>query len=375
MAYNTKPVFLVLAFLFTIALPIHARHDQIRPRVDAIYQFGDSISDTGNLIRDNPIGARSGCGRLPYGQNFFLGRPTGRCSNGRLMVDFFAEHFNLPYLDAYLDRNGNFNHGVNFAVAGSTALSTYELAARRIVSRTTRSSLLPVQLSWFRSHIRSICSNPSDCKRKFANALFIVESGGNDFNYAFFGGKRMQEVYGMVPDVIGTIRRAVEQLISLGATRVVIPGNFPIGCLPIYLTTYQTNNANMYDELHCLRELNEFATYQNNFLQQTIRELQRENPTVTIIYGDYFTALRELLQNATSLGFDRHETQRACCGMGNNVYNYDASRMCARGVPVCEQPDKSVSWDGIHMTQHAYSVMANWLLKHNIVPSISKARV
>ncbi|KAL2895782.1 hypothetical protein RDABS01_000780 [Bienertia sinuspersici] len=89
-----KPFFFIaLAFSLTITtLPLlHAlHHDQIdHPTVEAIYQFGDSISDTGNLIRDNPIGEHSNFARLPYGQTFFH-KPTGRCSNGRLMIDFFG---------------------------------------------------------------------------------------------------------------------------------------------------------------------------------------------------------------------------------------------------------------------------------------------
>ena len=50
-----------------------------------IYNFGDSISDTGNLCT-------GGCpswltmGQPPYGTSYF-GRPTGRCSDGRLVVE------------------------------------------------------------------------------------------------------------------------------------------------------------------------------------------------------------------------------------------------------------------------------------------------
>lgn len=82
----------------------------------------------------------------------------------------------------------------------------------------------------------------------------------------------------------------------------MIPGNFPIGCMPIYLANFQTNDTRMYDRLHCLKELNEFATFQNKFVQQTIRELQLEHPHATIIYADYFYALKGLLQHATSIG-------------------------------------------------------------------------
>ncbi|KAL2895788.1 hypothetical protein RDABS01_000786 [Bienertia sinuspersici] len=310
-------------FLTITTLPLlHAiHHDQIdHPTVEAIYQFGDSISDTGNLIRDNPIGEHSNFARLPYGQTFFH-KPTGRCSNGRLMIDFFAEYFKLPYLDAYLNKDGNFTHGVNFAVAGSTALSTPTLAAQGIMSPITNSSL-GVQLQWFKSHLQSTCSINSS-------------------------------------------------VIQHGATQVVIPGNFPIGCMPIYLANFETNDISMYDKLHCLKELNEFAKFQNKILQQTIIQMQINHPKVTIIYGDYFSALKGLLQHAASLGFDKHETQKTCCGMGDNAYNFNMTQMCGgNGVSVCPHPHKRVSWDGVHMTQHAYKVMATWLLKYNILPRI-----
>ena len=57
-------------------------------RYNAIWNFGDSISDTGNLC----VG---GCpawltmGQPPYGETFFH-RPTGRCSDGRVIVDFLG---------------------------------------------------------------------------------------------------------------------------------------------------------------------------------------------------------------------------------------------------------------------------------------------
>lgn len=50
---------------------------------NSIYQFGDSISDTGNLIRVHPTRPAAS---LPYGET--LGRPTGRYSDGLLIIDF-----------------------------------------------------------------------------------------------------------------------------------------------------------------------------------------------------------------------------------------------------------------------------------------------
>ncbi|KMT07930.1 hypothetical protein BVRB_6g145330 [Beta vulgaris subsp. vulgaris] len=351
------------------SLAIEDKRRQFAAAEKYLEEFGDSISDTGNLIREDPIGSHSAFARLPYGQKFFH-KPTGRCSNGLLMIDFIAEYFKLSFLDAYLNKADNFKHGVNFAVAGSTTLTTSTLAAKNILSPITNSSL-PVQLGWFKSHLQSLCKHSSDCKHKLANALFIIETGGNDFNYAFFQQKSLQDVQQMVDEVIQGITSAVQDVISSGATQVVIPGNFPIGCMPIYLNAFQTNDLNMYDELHCLKGLNEFSTFQNDHLQEAIRKLQEQHPKVAIVYADYYNALRELLKHAASLGFKKDEVQKTCCGIGNNEYNFNMTSMCGyNGVPVCKHPYERVSWDGVHMTQHAYKLMARWLLKKNIIHGI-----
>lgn len=54
----------------------------------AIFNFGDSLVDAGNLCVDG-IPAYLATARLPYGMNFF-GYPTGRCSDGRLIIDFIG---------------------------------------------------------------------------------------------------------------------------------------------------------------------------------------------------------------------------------------------------------------------------------------------
>lgn len=52
----------------------------------AIFSFGDSLADTGNRLhshRFDPVG------RFPYGETFFH-HPTGRYSDGRVMLDFIG---------------------------------------------------------------------------------------------------------------------------------------------------------------------------------------------------------------------------------------------------------------------------------------------
>lgn len=53
---------------------------------EAIYNFGDSISDTGNAEKDTK---RLMPSNSPYGSTYFK-HPSGRLSNGRLIIDFIG---------------------------------------------------------------------------------------------------------------------------------------------------------------------------------------------------------------------------------------------------------------------------------------------
>ncbi|KAL3509354.1 hypothetical protein ACH5RR_028755 [Cinchona calisaya] len=80
----------------------------------AIYNFGDSNSDTGGIAAAFfPMAA-------PCGETSFH-RPVGRASDGRLIIDFIADNLGLPFLSPYLDSVGtNFQHGANLATGGAT---------------------------------------------------------------------------------------------------------------------------------------------------------------------------------------------------------------------------------------------------------------
>ncbi|KAF5198153.1 GDSL esterase/lipase [Thalictrum thalictroides] len=122
----------------------------------SIFSFGDSLADTGNFAYYDP---HSRCKHFPYGITFF-NQSTGRCSNGRLIIDFIAQALGLPFLPSYLGHNKqDFKQGVNFAVIGATALDSASLLKRGIRVETNYS--LEVQLGWFKQLLPSLCSTPS----------------------------------------------------------------------------------------------------------------------------------------------------------------------------------------------------------------------
>ncbi|XP_060219144.1 acetylajmalan esterase-like [Lycium barbarum] len=332
-------------------------------KFDKIYQLGDSLSDTGNFIRESFLGAFSPFAKLPYGQNFPQNKSTGRCSDGLLMIDFIAQGCGLPLLNPYKDQNANFTHGANFAVAGATALPTEIMVEKKISSNSLiTNSSLSVQLDWMFSHFKSTCSS-ADCSEDLKRALFLVgEIGGNEINYGLLQGKPIEELRAMVPEIVQIIINAVKAVIGFGAVRIVIPGNFPIGCIPNLLTTFSTTNSTAYNEYHCLKDLNNLAIFYNDHLQKAIQDLKKDSPKIILIYGDYYNAYQWLLKDATNLGFGKNSLQKACCGIGGD-YNYDKSRICgAPGVPICGKPGTFISWDGVHLTQAAYKWLTKWLI-------------
>jgi len=59
-------------------------------RYAGVFAFGNSLTDTGNADIF-PATAAGPSTRQPYGQTYF-GHPTGRASDGRLIVDFLGPY-------------------------------------------------------------------------------------------------------------------------------------------------------------------------------------------------------------------------------------------------------------------------------------------
>ncbi|OAY83283.1 GDSL esterase/lipase [Ananas comosus] len=262
-----------------------------------IFSFGDSLIDTGNLL--HAVGnAHLPVGRPPYGETFF-GHPTGRFSNGRVVIDFIAEAFELPFLPPYLAGRGpeDFEHGANFAVGGATALNNSFFAAKGMEVTWTDYSL-STQLQWFKN-LLPLLSNESDYSGIMDTSLFMVgEIGGNDYNHPFFSGRlTTDEVRSFVPFVTDAIASAIHDLIKLGAKTLVVPGNLPNGCVPMYLSMFRSQNYEDYDpQTRCIKWINEFSEYHNKLLVEKLHTLRELHPDATIIYADYYGALMNIFQ-------------------------------------------------------------------------------
>ncbi|XP_010251983.1 PREDICTED: acetylajmalan esterase-like [Nelumbo nucifera] len=350
---------ILIIYSFFLSSFTSASQHKICP-FDAVYQFGDSLSDTGNSIRSS-FGVNSSASRLPYGETYFR-RPTGRWSDGLLAIDYINLALGLPLLNPYLERNASFSHGVNFAVAGSTALNnTFFMKRNLFVS--PGNIPLSVQLNWFKTHLKSTCRTLSGyCSKRLTRALvFMGEIGTNDYFYSF-GGKPIEETRTYVPYVVRAIKEGVREVVRAGAVNVIVPGIPPIGCVPTSLTFFQSNDTRSYDDMGCLKDLNEFAMYHNTHLHLALKDLRREYPQAAILYADFYAVSLSIIRRAMALGFKKDVLLKACCGVGGD-YNFSLDRPCGSpGVPVCSKPAQYLSWDGTHLTQEANKKLADWMI-------------
>ncbi|WOL11808.1 hypothetical protein Cni_G20572 [Canna indica] len=325
----------------------------------SIFSFGDSIVDTGNAMHSGSVPET--ISRLPYGQTYF-GRATGRFSDGRLVVDFIGpQALGLPLLRPYLAGGTaeDFLYGANFAFAGATALNASFFEDKGIHTFSAEYSL-GTQLEWFKQLLPLLCSE-SNSKDILRNSLILLgEIGGNDYNYALSLKTSLSELRSYVPIVVNAISEAIKVLVELGATTLVVPGNFPIGCLPIFLSINQ-NTAEEYDtQTGCINWLNDLAKYHNSMLLNEINYHRKLYPHVTIIYADYYEAALRIYRSPQLYGFKAPLS--ACCG-SDDPYNFNWSKMCGTEMAkVCSDPSAHLSWDGTHFTEATYAIIAQSLL-------------
>ncbi|XP_051194099.1 GDSL esterase/lipase At5g45910 [Lolium perenne] len=332
----------------------------------ALFNFGDSLADAGNLLATSPPGFLT-TAKLPYGQTYF-GKPTGRCSDGRLVIDHLAEEFGFPLLPPSKLNRSDLTHGANFAITGATALDTPYFEARGLGAVVWNSGALMTQIQWFRDLKPFFCnSTKEECKEFYANSLFVVgEFGGNDYNAPLFAGKGLTEAYKFMPDVIQGISDGVEALIAEGAVDLIVPGVMPTGCFPVYLNMLDMPAHEYGARSGCIRTYNTFSWVHNAHLKRALEKLRPKYPNARIIYGDYYTPVVQFMLQPEKFGFAK-QLPRACCGAPGSVakaaYNFNVTAKCGEsGATACADPSTHWSWDGIHLTEAAYGHIARgWL--------------
>ncbi|KAL7232546.1 hypothetical protein ACSBR2_010538 [Camellia fascicularis] len=321
----------------------------------AIFNFGDSNSDTG--------AGSAAFGEIdePNGMNFHLRK---RSSDGRLIIDFFAEKLGLPYLDAPLDTIGtSFKHGANFAVGGSKISpivlvgSTIPLHLGAQVSEFLQFKSRTIALS--HHHPSNTTNNPRfesnyPEPEVFSKALYTIDIGHNDISYIFYNSS--------VSTVVNDLSNSVQRLLESGAKNFWIHNTGPHGCLPGSI-----NGCKMFfkekcelDENGCVKRNNKQAVEFNKLLKEAVYKLRAKYPHAAITYVDVHSSKNYLVFNAKKLGFT--DPFSFCCGTPKiycGTRNETDNKLLGTA---CSDPSKYIVWDGVHYTQAGNRFVANLIM-------------
>ncbi|KAK7293493.1 hypothetical protein RJT34_16359 [Clitoria ternatea] len=360
----------ILLFFPSWFLSVQTREELKSCDFPAIFNFGDSNSDTGCTA------AAFYPEILPYGQTFFH-EAVGRASDGRLIIDFIAEYLGFPYLSAYINSIGtSYRHGANFAAGSSTIRRqnrtyfdggspfTLEIQTEQLNQFKARTG------KFFNRAERNSFTRNFPKPEDFAKAIYTFDIGQNDIAAAISNGMGMEDSQPVISDIVDYFANQVQNVYELGGRTLWIHNTGPIGCLPVAMPAHNANKqtpvaAGYLDQNGCVQYQNDMAKDFNKKLKKLVVKLRAQFPEASIIYVDMFSAKYELISNANKEGFV--DPSEICCGYhedGNNVNCGNKGMVNGKEIYAgsCEDPSKYISWDGVHYTEAANHWIANRIL-------------
>ncbi|CAN1281601.1 GDSL esterase/lipase At4g16230 [Linum perenne] len=327
------------------------------------FVFGDSLVDSGN---NNYIISLSKANYLPNGIDF--GKPTGRYTNGRTIVDVIGMYihicygqevgvagFTLPYLSP--DTIGPIIlQGVNYASgAGGILNETGKIFGGRIN--------MDAQIDNFAKTKNDIISmiGLAKAEKLLENALYSVTIGSNDFvnNYltpiisVFEQKSTPPDEY--VAKMIDKLRLQLTRLYDLGARKIVVVNVGPIGCIP-YIRDINPSSGDK-----CATFPNELARSYNAKLKTLVQGLSKSLTGSYLVYADVYRIVSDIVTNYKSYGFEN--ASGACCHLAGT---HGGLIPCGPWSEVCSDRSKYVFWDPYHPSDATNVIMAKRLLDGGI---------
>ncbi|KAK2640552.1 hypothetical protein Ddye_028347 [Dipteronia dyeriana] len=367
----------ILRFLFTIVPFLLPLTNSIDFNFPAVFNFGDSNSDTGALIASGIESINP-----PYGETYFK-NPSGRYCDGRIIIDFLMDAMDLPFLNAYLDSIGipSFRKGCNFAAAGSTILPA------------TATSVSPfsigIQVSQFlrfKSRVLELLLAKGKKLDKylpaedyFRKGLYMFDIGQNDLAGAFYS-KTFDQIVASIPTILLEFENGLKKLYDQGARNFWVHNTGPLGCITQNVAKFGTDPSKL-DEQGCVSGHNQAAKLFNLQLHALCKKLQGDFADSNFTYVDIYTIKSNLIANYSRYGFE--QPIMACCGYGGAPLNYDTRISCGQTkvingtsvtVKACDDSTEYVNWDGIHYTEAANQYVSSQILtgKYSDPPFVDK---
>lgn len=301
------------------------------PTWDKIYVFGDSLSDTGNVLN------------LTEGQFPTFPYAKGRFSNGDIWVDYLSKKldFDVGLLgdrlsgDFTYDREFD-NGSLNFAVGGAT-------------SGEDNVGIVPFGL---KQQIDNFKLQNRGSQETLDDDLFSVWIGANDY-FSFIEDDPTteevietnfpnsdREITGAVIKVVDiNIGNAVREIIDAGGENIAIFNLPNIDRTPLAQKLVEKDRVT----------LQKLTLLHNRYLSNFIEETQVLNPEVNILEIDIDRLFDEILENPHNFGFINIVDNYS----GIDIYTGNNSSS-AEG-----NPNEYLFFDSVHPTTTAQGLIAN----------------
>lgn len=313
----------------------------------SFFIFGDSSVDPGNNNYINTT-AENRANYRPYAQNGFFQSPTGRFSNGRIIVDFFSEYANLPLIPPFLQPSADFVHGVNFASGGAGVLP--ETNQGLVID-------LKTQLAYFEEVRKSLVEKLGDVEgqKLISEAVYFISIGSNDYMGGYLGNPKMQELYPpeqFLMMVTGNLTQAIQELYSKGGRKFGFLSLSPLGCLPALRALNPKGD--------CLQGAAALAMAHNDALKSVLTSLQHLLKGFKYCISEFYSWILDRIEHPSEYGFK--EGASACCGTGpfRGVFTCGGIKNITE-YEMCNNADEFVWWDSFHPTERIHEQYAKAL--------------
>ncbi|KAG4383404.1 hypothetical protein GLYMA_13G079300v4 [Glycine max] len=257
----------------------------------AIFNFGASNADTGGLAASFFVAAP----KSPNGETYF-GRPAGRFSDGRLIIDFLGGVF---------------------------------------------AALMPKE-------------------EYFQEALYTFDIGQNDLTAGFSGNMTLLQVNASIPDIIKSFTSNIKNIYNMGARSFWIHNTGPIGCLPLILANFPSAERDSYDCAKAYNEVAQSFNHNlKEALAQLRTKLPLAAITYVDIYSAKYLLFKKPqkygfeLPHVACCGYGGKYNFSSSVGCGGTI------KVNGNDIFVgsCERPSVRVVWDGTHYTEAANKVV------------------
>ncbi|MFC4892530.1 SGNH/GDSL hydrolase family protein [Pseudofrancisella aestuarii] len=289
--------------------------------INRLVIFGDSLLDTGNLIKTLDIPQE------PY--------HGGRFSNGLTSTEYLAQMIAEDNKVATVEHK-------SYAIGGA------------LTHGANPSSLLRYHSFPVSNQLTRFENEEGRFKK---DDLVVINGGANNFLFTVYNEVPYLNLLAKLR-VARDLRMIARKVIKMGARNIIVWNVPDVTLAPVY-KDYLANWVGKFFKSYLQMNIK----IQNNLLQNRISDLQVMFPEVNIKLFDFYSLLNDCIQNPAKYGFENAtdvcvDSYGGANSLGNIQYD----------IKVIRDPETHICWDYCHPTTKAHKVLAEKIFnlwRHN----------